>query len=168
MRGGLLRGFWMAICLELGCGGASGGANSFEGGVEAGSVEGGSDARAGGGSEDAGSCEWVGTWSTQETPAYYTSGNCTAAPALPELVIGSDGSLAVSGDGGVTPCEGVMPSISTCQTFGLCSSWEITLNFMACNASSPCMGGLASEPQSSRQGDGGPCAVAFTLTHVGP
>jgi hypothetical protein len=112
---------------------------------------------------EGGSCVWAGTWSVKATPADFTSGNCANAPPLPDLQIGADGSLATE-DG--SACEAVMPSASTCQTFGICSPWEVTLNFRVCKPNVPCQAGLVSD--LSGPSDGGACAVAITLTPVGP
>jgi hypothetical protein len=102
----------------------------------------------------------------QKTPADFTSGDCTGTPSVPDLAIGADGSLAVYRNGTSTPCEAVMPSVATCQTFGICSPWEVTLNFRGCTPGAACQAGLVSDLAS--QGDGGPCAVAITLTPIGP
>jgi hypothetical protein len=113
-----------------------------------------------------GGCVWVGAgkWSTKATPSFFTSGDCSAAPPLPDLAIGADGSLAVYDNGTTTPCEAVMPSVATCQTFGVCQPWEISINLNFCKAGETCQGGLASEFTS--HGDGGPCAVSFMLTPI--
>jgi hypothetical protein len=109
----------------------------------------------------------AGKWLTTATPSFFTSGDCTGAPPLPDLVVGADGSLAVYNNGTTTtPCEAMMPSVASCQTFGLCLPWEINLNFRGCTAGATCQGGLASEFTS--HGDGGRCAVSFTLTPIGP
>jgi hypothetical protein len=116
-----------------------------------------------GGSGDGG-CVWAGNWSAKADPAGFTSGDCTNAPPVPDLTIGADGSLAVYDNGTTTPCEAVSPSVATCQTFGICQPWEVTINFRACTAGQPCQAGLVSVFEG--QGDGGPCAVAIVLTPI--